>query len=125
VRSGGFVGSEPWAEVHGGFDVSAWDDAGNRVSLFTLPQELFSVHHSGTSTSWVNINNADAGLVPDGKVFFSIPPGKVRWVNVDAYINLKANYSSFFNQAAAVASLTVTVRYIVLRPAAPGRELRS
>jgi hypothetical protein len=46
----------------------------------------------------------------------------VRWVNVDAYIEVQAN-SSFFNQAAAVASFAVTVRYIVLRPAAPGREL--
>ena len=39
----------------------------------------------------------------------------------DAYIDIKANYSSFFNQAAAVASLAVRVRYIVMRPAAPGR----
>jgi|SRR5215217_1089090 hypothetical protein len=122
LPSGGLFGSDPWAEVHGGFDVSAWDDAGNRVSLFG-PRELFTLHVSGTGTSWQNTNDADAGLVPDGKVFFSIPPGKTRWVNVDAYIDLKTNYSSFFNQAAAVASLTVEVRYIVLRPADPGREL--
>jgi hypothetical protein len=44
-------------------------------------------------------------------------------VNVDAYIEIQENYSSLFNQAAAVASLAVTVRYIVLRPADPGREL--
>jgi hypothetical protein len=123
VKPGGIVGAEPWSEVHGGFDVSAWDDAGHRVGWFPT-RELFTRHWSGTSTSWKNINEADEGLVPEGKVFFSIPPGQTRWVNVDAYIDLKANYSSFFNQAAAVASLSVTVRYIVLRPAAPGREFR-
>jgi len=121
LPSGGFVGSNPWAEVHGGFDVSAWDDAGNRVGWYPT-QELFTKHWDGTSTSWQNFNDADEGLRPDGKVFFSIPPGQTRWVNVDAYIDLKASYSPIFNQAAAVASLTVTVRYIVLRPAEPGRE---
>ena len=123
LKSGVFAGSEPWAEVHGGFDVSAWDDTGHRVGWFPT-QELFTKHWSGTSTTWKNFNDAGEGLVPDGKVFFSIPPGQTRWVNVDAYIDLKANYSSLTNQAAAVASLAVTVRYIVLRPAAPGRELR-
>ena len=119
----GLFGSDPWAQVRGGFDVTAWDDAGNRVGFFP-PRDVFSVRHSGTGTSWDNVNDADAGLEPDGKVFFSIPPGKVRWVNVDAYIEIQANYSSVFNQAAAVASLAVRVRYIVLRPAAPGREFR-
>jgi hypothetical protein len=109
--------------VHGGFDVSAWDDMGHRVGWFPT-QELFTKHWNGTSTTWQNFNDAGEGLVPDGKVFFSIPPGQTRWVNVDAYIDLKANYSSLTNQAAAVASLAVTVRYIVLRPAAPGREFR-
>jgi len=122
IPTGGF-GSDPSAQVRGGFDVTAWDGAGNRVGFFP-PRDVFSVHHSGTGASWNNVFGSDAGLVPDGKVFFSIPPGQARFVNVDAYIEIRADYASVFNQAGAVATLSVSVRYIVLRPAAPGREFR-
>jgi hypothetical protein len=117
----GFFG--PWAQVRGGFDVTAWDGAGHRVGFFP-PRDVFSVHHDDEGASWNIVDGADNGLVPDGKVFFSIPPGETRWVNVDAYIEVQADYSSVTSQAAAVASFAVTVRYIVLRPAAPGREFR-
>jgi hypothetical protein len=117
----GFFG--PWAQARGGFDVTAWDGSGNRVGFFP-PVDRFFAHHEVSGASWDSEDGLDNGLVPDGKVFFSIPPGQTRWVNVDAYIELKANYSSVYSQAGAQAGFRVEVRYIVLRPAASGRELR-
>jgi hypothetical protein len=95
----------------------------HRVGNFPRVDRFFA-HHDVDGLSWDVEDGMDNGLVPDGKVFFSIPPGQTRWVNVDAYIELKANYSSVYSQAGAQAGFKVEVRYIVLRPAAPGRELR-
>jgi hypothetical protein len=36
------LGGDPWAQVRGGFDVSAWGDAGTELASFRL-RELFSV----------------------------------------------------------------------------------
>jgi hypothetical protein len=59
-------------------------------------------------------------MVNDLKVFFSIPPGKTRWVNVDAYFELRTRYNSVANQAAAIGSYNVEVLSYIMRPAAPG-----
>jgi hypothetical protein len=117
----GFFG--PWAQARGGFDVTAWDGSGNRVGFFP-PVDRFFAHHDVSGASWDAEDGMDGGTVPEGKVFFSIPAGQTRWVNVDAYIELKANYSSVYSQAGAQAGFKVEVRYIVLPPAAPSREFR-
>lgn len=116
----GLFGSDPWANCRVGVKVSAWDEAGNNVALMG-PRELFFRHHSGAPGGTPHkLSGADSGMVNDLRVFFSIPPGKTRWVNVDAYFELRTRYSSIFNVASAIGSYHVEVISYVMRPAAPG-----
>jgi hypothetical protein len=116
----GFVGSDPWASCRVGVKVSAWDEFGNNVAL-EGPRELFYGYHSDDPGTTPNkISGAESGFVNDLKVFFTIPPGKTRWVNVDAYFELKTRYSSIFNLAGAIGSYNVEVLSYIMRPAEPG-----
>jgi hypothetical protein len=117
----GFIaGSDPWANCRVGVKVTAWDEFGNNVAN-TGPREVFFRHHSDAPGATPNkISGAETGMINDLKVFFSIPPGKTRWVNVDAYFELRTRYNSVANQAAAIGSYNVEVLSYIMRPAAPG-----
>jgi hypothetical protein len=117
------VGSDPWANCRVGVNMSAWDGAGNRVANMG-PRELFFRHHSGAPGPTTNkVSGAESGIkLSDLRVFFSIPAGQIRWVNLDAYFELKTRYSSVWNLAGAIGSYQVEVLSFVSRPAEPWEE---
>jgi hypothetical protein len=111
------VGSDPWAECSGGVHLLVFDSHG--LITQSGPIELFSAHYADAPGDHWNHQASDGGatsVTPQLEVYFAIPAGETRWVNIDAYINIKTNYSSVFNQASATAGLEATVNFIVLTP---------
>jgi hypothetical protein len=47
-------------------------------------------------------------------IYITIPAGQTRWVNINAYIDVRTRYSPVFNLAGASAGLDASVRFIVL-----------
>jgi hypothetical protein len=112
----GVFGANPWAAARGGVDLKVFGPAGKVAEHG--PVQLFSDHHDGTGTTW-NVKNGSTGdlnVVPVMHVWFPIPAGETRWVNIDAYVEVTTGFSGAFNVAAAVATLAATVRFIVLDP---------
>ena len=113
------VGSNPWANCRVGARATVWDESGNNVTTAPSPdRDFFFRHHTDAPGLSVNkISGAEgAALVIDFPVIFRIPPGKTRWVNVDAYFALRTRYNSVANQAGAIGSYQVDVLSFVMRP---------
>jgi hypothetical protein len=80
---------------------------------------LFSVHHDAEYLlpGWIPLDGYDpGGTAPGMHVWFDIPAGETRWVNVDAYAKLRCSYNGTSNGASAQAGLSATLRFIVLDP---------
>jgi hypothetical protein len=108
--------NSPWAEARGGVALKVFSSTGF-VTENSPPVELFSDHYSASPGLLSTRDRSDSGLsTPGMHVWFSIPAGETRWVNVDAYCEVATGYNGFTNVAAAQGGLAATIRFIVLDP---------
>lgn len=109
------VGAHPWADCRGGVNLLVFGP--NGLVTQTGRQQMFEAHHSGApGASWNRKEGSGGGYAPPLHVWFDIPAGQTRWINVDAYIEARTNYSSVWNLAAAHVWLDATVKFFVLDP---------
>lgn len=94
----------------GGVNLLAFDSNGLVTQTGRL--ELFSDHFDGAPALGGHINRV---RVTDTRHPCTSGPGRAdQMVNVDAYIEIRTNYSSVFIQAAATAGLSALVNFFVL-----------
>ncbi|HVK23935.1 MAG TPA: hypothetical protein VM677_21495 [Actinokineospora sp.] len=110
--TGGITGN-PRASARGGVQLQAYDEHGPISGL--AQHELFNQDHSELGLGSEN-NSWDDGTSTQLEVWFDVPAGAPRWLNVLAYIDMNADYSSLTNVAAAQAGMDVDVRWIVVDP---------
>ncbi|WP_436492915.1 hypothetical protein [Actinokineospora sp. HUAS TT18] len=106
------IGS-PRASARGGVQLQAYDEHGPVSDL--AQHELFNQDHSESGFGSEN-DGWDDGMSTHTEVVFDVPAGAPRWLNVLAYLDMNADYSSVINVAAAQAGIDVHVRWIVLDP---------
>lgn len=109
----GLFGADPWASARGGVQIQAYDSNGPVSPLET--RELFNVdHRRSPGASWDTKDGWDDGTSADMNIWFDLPAGAPRWVNVLTYIDVNTGYSPVFNVAAASAGMDAKVVWIVV-----------
>ncbi|MEV6107515.1 hypothetical protein AB0M28_22835 [Streptomyces sp. NPDC051940] len=109
----GFFGADPWASARGGVQIQAYDGNGPVSALES--REVFNQDKRGApGADWDTNSGSDSGTPSNMNIWFDLPAGAPRWVNVLAYLDLNAAYTGAFNVAAASAGLEVKVVWIVV-----------
>lgn len=109
-----FVGSDPWSQARGGFNLTVWGPAGFVTQ--NGEQDVFSQHYAAApGVDWSHVQRSDNGYIPLSATFW-VPPGETRWVNVDCYVEVKTGYSSAWNLASASGIMQNVVNFFVLTP---------
>jgi hypothetical protein len=113
LPDGFLFGADPWASARGGVQIQAYDTQG---AVSPLEQrELFNVDlRESPGATWVFKDGSNDGTSADMNIWFDLPAGAPRWVNVLSYIDMNAAYTGASNVAAVSAGLDAQVRWIVV-----------
>jgi hypothetical protein len=110
----GGIGSDPWSQARGAFNLTVWGPAGFVTQ--NGEQDVFSQHYADApGGDWSHVQRSDNGYIPLSATFW-VPPGETRFVNVDCIVEVKTGYSSLWNLASASGIMQNVVNFFVLTP---------